>query len=427
VTHGDVISSAARRTFVASFLGWTLDAFDFLILTFVITRVAADFRQSVAAVAVAITLTLGLRPVGALIFGRIADRYGRRTPLMIDIGLYSVLELLTALAPNFASFLLLRALFGIAMGGEWGLGAALTMEALPPKKRGLYSGLLQQGYMVGYLLAAVAFFAVAHVAPAAGLAKYDWRILFAIGALPALLILYIRAKVPESPAWLARSANAASSSKGAFKPVLVHLPLFVYATLLMASMNAMSHGTQDLYATFLQKQHGFSPGVTSALSIVAAIGAIAGGVTFGAISQRAGRRAMLMTCAVLGAALIPLWAFSATVALLSTGAFAIQFMVQGAWGVIPAHLNELSPPGARGTFPGLTYQLGNLVSAGIPQLEASLAQQRFVLPDGRADYGHAMAAVSLGIFAAVFVFAALGFAIKPENRRGAFAPEAASP
>jgi MFS transporter, SHS family, lactate transporter len=422
---GDFVSRAARRTFIASFLGWTLDAFDFLILTFVITRIAADFRQSIAGVAAAITLTLGLRPAGALLFGWMADRYGRRIPLMIDIGLYSLLELLTAFAPNFTSFLLLRALFGIAMGGEWGLGAALTMESLPPHKRGLFSGLLQQGYMVGYLLAAVAYFAVAHLAPAAGWAKYDWRILFAIGALPALLILYIRAGVPESPAWLARSRFVPSTPRNAPNALFAHLPVFVYTILLMAAMNAMSHGTQDLYATFLQKEHGFSPGLTSALSIVAAIGAIVGTVAFGALSQRIGRRPTLMTCATLGAALIPLWALSQTVALLAAGAFALQFMVQGAWGVIPAHLNELSPPGARGTFPGLTYQLGNLVSAGIPQLEATLAQQRFVVANGSAGYAHALATVAAAVFAALFLLAALGYAVKPENRDVRFIPETA--
>ncbi len=360
--------------------------------------------------------------MGALIFGWIADRYGRRTPLMIDIAFYSIIELLTAFAPNFMSFLLLRALFGIAMGGEWGLGAALTMEAVPPQKRGLFSGLLQQGYMVGYLLAAVVYFLVSHFAPMLGMAKYDWRILFGIGALPALLIFYIRANVSESPVWLA-SRERNTSMPAAWTAVLSHAPLFAYAVLLMAAMNAMSHGTQDLYATFLQKQRGFSPGITSTLSIVAALGAIAGTIAFGAISQRIGRRAALMTCSVLGACLIPLWSSSPTIVLLGVGGFSIQFMIQGAWGVIPAHLNELSPAGARGTFPGFTYQLGNLISAGIPQFEATLAQHRFALPAGGADYGRAMSTVTLIVFAAVFLFAVLGYAVKAENRETSFAPE----
>lgn len=341
---------------------------------------------------------------------------------MIDIAFYSIVELLTAFSPNFVTFLVLRALYGIAMGGEWGLGAALTMEALPPQKRGLFSGLLQQGYMVGYLLAAVVYFLVSHFAPILGLGKYDWRILFGIGALPALLIFYIRSNVPESPAWLA-SRERKSSTAAAWTAVLSHAPLFAYTVLLMATMNAMSHGTQDLYATFLQKQRGFSPGITSTLSIVSALGAIAGTIAFGALSQRIGRRAVMMTCSVLGACLVPLWSSSPTILLLGAGGFAMQFMVQGAWGVIPAHLNELSPVDARGTFPGFTYQLGNLISAGIPQLEAALAQHRFALPAAGADYAKAMSTVALIVFAAVFLFAAIGYAVKAENREARFTPE----
>jgi MFS transporter, SHS family, lactate transporter len=318
----------------------------------------------------------------------------------------------------------LRALFGVAMGGEWGLGAAMSMEALPPSRRGFFSGLLQQGYMVGYLCAACAYFLVSHAASAFGLERYDWRILFGVGAFPALLILYIRARVPESAAWLARSR--ATPHATSLESVRAHVPLFAYAVAFMAAMNAMSHGTQDLYATFLQKQHGFSPGLTSALSIVAAIGAICGGIAFGALSQRIGRRATISTCAVMGAAFIPLWAFSHTIAFIATGAFAMQFMVQGAWGVIPAHLNELSPPGARGTFPGVTYQLGNLLSAGTVQLEATLAQHRPALTNGATDFGEAMAIVMAAVFAAVFLLAVLGYAVKPESRQTSFVRDAAS-
>ncbi|MBV8432836.1 MAG: MFS transporter [Candidatus Eremiobacteraeota bacterium] len=412
------LTPAARKTFVASFLGWTLDAFDFFLLTFVINRIAGDLKSGIIEVTGAITLTLACRPAGALLFGWIADRYGRRVPLMIDIAFYSVVELLTAFSPNFTVFLVLRALYGVAMGGEWGLGAAMAMEALPAQRRGFFSGLLQEGYMVGYLLAAAAYFLVFHFAPLAGLAKYDWRILFVIGVLPSLLIFYIRAHVPESPAWLARrTAGVVTLSP------LRYLPLFVYTILLMAAMNFMSHGTQDLYATFLQKQHGFLPGTVSTLSIVAALGAIAGGIVFGAVSQRIGRRRAMLACAVLGAAFVPLWAYSHTIALLGAGAFAIQFAVQGAWGVIPSHLNELSPAGARGTFPGFTYQLGNLISAGAAQLEAAFAFRHYPLPGGSADFGKAMAIIALAMFAAVFVLTALGYFVSEENRDAAFVPD----
>lgn len=418
------MTPAARRTFLASFLGWTLDSFDFMLLTFVITRIGATFERSVAEVTVAITLTLACRPVGALLFGWLGDRYGRRTPLMIDIGLYSVIQLLTAFSPNFTVFLALRAVFGVAMGGEWGLGAALTMEALPPGRRGFFSGLLQQGYMVGYLLAALVYFLVFHYT------HWDWRALFIIGALPALLILYVRAGVPESPSWLAqRSRPIALSPTSPAMGFAKHWPLFLSAIVFMAAFNAMSHGTQDLYATFLQKQHGFAEGTISSLSIVAAFGAIAGGTIAGIVSERIGRRPAIMICTALAFVAIPLWAFSVGAAMLAAGAFAMQFCVQGAWGVIPAHLNELSPSGARGTFPGFTYQLGNLLASGTVQLEAAYAHRIAPIASGAPNYGGAMATVIAIVLGAVFVLAAFGYFVRGERRGVSFAegPRGAAP
>ncbi len=408
------MNSAARRTFIASFLGWTLDAFDFLLLTFVVSRIATTFGRSVAEVTGAITLTLMCRPIGALIFGWLGDRYGRRTPLMIDIAFYSVIQLLTAFSPNFIVFLVLRALYGVAMGGEWGLGAALTMESLPPSRRGLYSGLLQQGYMVGYLLAALTFYLVFTFT------HWEWRALFIIGALPAGLILYIRTSVPESQAWLAhRSQRLALPSNSLLKIVAAHWPLFLYAIAFMATLNAMSHGTQDLYATFLQKQHGFPTSLTSTLSIVAAVGAMIGSVTGGMLSERLGRRAVIMLCAAFALVMLPVWAFSSAAVALAAGAFFMQFGVQGAWGVIPAHLNELSPAEARGTFPGFTYQFGNLLAAGVAQIEATLAQ-RMPLPSGVLNYGGAMALVTAFVLVSVVALAALGHLVKKENRAASF-------
>ncbi len=412
------LSPPAKKTFVASFLGWTLDAFDFFLLTFVVTRIAADFNRGIAEVTGAITLSLLCRPVGAFVFGWIADRYGRRTPLMIDIVFYSIVELLTAFSPNFTVFLVLRALYGVAMGGEWGIGAAMAMEVLPPRRRGLFSGVLQEGYMVGYLLAAVAYFLVFHFADALGLARWNWRILFGVGVLPALLIFYIRAYVPESPAWLTHRGQRVAPPQ-ILRSLTRHWPLVVYAILFMAALNFMSHGTQDLYATFLQKQHGFSTATVFTLSVVAACGAILGGIAFGAISQRWGRRACILIAVVLGAATVPLWAFGQTMALLGVGAFAIQFMVQGAWGVIPAHLNELSPAEARGTFPGFTYQLGNAISAGAAQMEAAFAL-KFPLPGGGANYAKAMAIIALIALASVFMLTALGYLVQPERRHRDF-------
>ena len=410
------LTAQQRKTFTASFLGWTLDAFDFFIVIVTLPHIAKDFHAKVPLVAVAVTITLMMRPLGALIFGWIADRFGRRTPLMIDIGLYSALEFATAFSPNLGVFIVIRALFGIAMGGEWGIGAALAMETLPAQRRGIFSGMLQQGYAVGYLLAALVL-AVLYV-------HIGWRGMFILGALPALLILYIRTNVPESPAWL---AGQKQSLHGRADPLLAALgkqwPLFLYAILFMAAFNFMSHGTQDLYPTFLTLQHGFSPSIVGWLTVIANVGAIAGGTYFGWLSQRLGRRNTIVACALLGIVLIPLWAFSHTIATLAAGGFLLQAMVQGAWGIIPAHLNELSPGGVRGTFPGFTYQIGNLISAGALQMETVFAQNNFPLPSGHPDYAKAMAVVAAIVFAAVIVMTAIGYFVAPERRESALINE----
>ena len=407
------MNATAWKTFIASFLGWTLDAFDFFLVIVVVPRLASDFKRSVVEISIAITLTLALRPVGALLFGWMADRYGRRVPLMADIALYSIIELLTAFSPNFTIFLILRAIFGIAMGGEWGLGAALAMESLPSNRRGLFSGILQEGYAVGNLLAGLALWFLFD--------RIGWRGMFVVGALPALLIFYIRANVPESTVWKAgereRLAIRGDLLLHSFRS---YAPLFLYGMLFMAALNAMSHGTQDPYATFLTKQRGFDPSIVGLVNTVAACGAICGGIFFGALSQRIGRRICIVICAALGTLVVPLWAFGATIPLLALGGFAVQFMVQGAWGVIPAHLNEIAPTLARGTFPGFVYQIGNLIAAGTLQIIASLAVTRFALPGGAADYARAMAAFTVCAFAAVIVMTLIGYAVRPERRQASF-------
>jgi SHS family lactate transporter-like MFS transporter len=388
-----------RNTFVACFLGWALDALDFFLLTLVLVPVAHDFGQSIPKVAFAITLTLMMRPIGALIFGYLGDKFGRRVPLMIDIVFYSLIELLTAFAPNFTVFLILRALFGIGMGGEWGLGASLAMESLPTKARGLFSGILQQGYAFGYLLAALVYWIV--------FPFFGWRGLFVAGAMPALLVIYIRAHVPESPVW---ERDRAEKRTAPFKIDIFikrHGALFLYAALLMTAFNYMSHGTQDLYATFLEKQRGFGVSAKSAITIVYAIGAIVGGTILGSLSQRWGRRRVIIISALCGMFLIPLWVFAPSTALLILGGFLMQFMVQGAWGVVPVHLNELSPPDFRGTFPGLAYQLGNFAAAYAAQQQAWLAEH-FRTVNGTPNYGLTMALVESVVFVAIIILAATG-------------------
>ncbi len=393
------LNDVQRKTFLACFLGWTLDALDFFLLTFVVKEVAAEFSVSIVKVVFAITLTLMMRPFGALIFGMLGDRFGRRVPLMVDIIFYSLMELLTAFSPNYTVFLIFRALYGIGMGGEWGLGASLAMESLPAKARGLASGVLQQGYSFGFLLAAVVYWVV--------FPHFGWRALFIVGALPALLVIYIRAHVPESPVWERQRDSVKEASLGMGRMIRENWRLLIYAVLLMTAFNYMSHGTQDLYPTFLQKQRGLSVNQTAPIAIIYNLGAICGGTILGFYSQRWGRRRTIIIAAVLGILLIPVWIFSPALPLLIVGGFFMQFMVQGAWGVVPVHLNELSPPAWRGTFPGVVYQMGNFLSANAAMLQAKLAEH-FVRPNGEPNYALTMACVTLAVFVALIVLAAIG-------------------
>jgi MFS transporter, SHS family, lactate transporter len=347
----------------AAYLGWMLDAFDFFVMVFVLRDIAQTFATSITAVTWAITLTLAARPVGAWIFGRLADRFGRRPTLMADVLCYSILELATAFSPNLAVFIIIRALYGVAMGGEWGVGASLTMESIPASWRGPVSGLLQAGYPSGYLLASIVYWVA--------FPYIGWRGMFVVGACPALLVMYIRRAVPESPDWAHRAA--AGPRPSIWTVLSENVGLTIYVVVMMTAFNFFSHGTQDLYPTFLQVQHHLDRAAVSSIAIVYNIGAILGGIGFGLLSQRIGRRAAIVIAAVLALPVIPIWAFSATPVALGAGAFLMQVFVQGAWGVIPAHLNELSPPDIRGTFPGVTYQLGNLLAAANATIQAAIA------------------------------------------------------
>jgi SHS family lactate transporter-like MFS transporter len=368
VGHFRRLTAVQRNTFIACFLGWALDAFDFFILTFCISALATQFQAKVSAVTEAVFITLAFRPVGAFLFGMMADRFGRRITLMVDIIAYSVFELASAFAPSLKVFMVTRALFGIAMGGEWGVGAALAFETLPAEKRGFFSGLLQEGYAVGFLMAALVFGTMFQFV--------GWRGMFVIGALPAFLVIYIRSKVDESPAWLEGRVSREAESK-AGKDIFKFLGPFLLMTVLMFAFNSFSHGTQDLYPTFLTGGLQLGPHAVMLVAVVANLGALAGGVLFGSWSERIGRRRAIVIAALLSIPVIPLWAYSHTVPMLALGGFLMQFMVQGAWGVIPAHLNELSPGAARGTFPGFAYQLGNLLSSKNSVLQAKLVEQRY--------------------------------------------------
>jgi MFS transporter, SHS family, lactate transporter len=352
-----------KNAVLAGFLGWTLDAFDFFILTFALATVAKDFNKTIPEIALTLTASLAMRPVGAFIFGLMADRFGRKGPLMINIIFYSIIEIFSGLAPNYTVFLILRLLYGIGMGGEWGVGASLVMESVPVKRRGFLSGLLQEGYAFGFLLAAAAYYLV--------FPHFGWRAMFFIGGLPALLTLFIRSKVKETAAWKAtRTRDWKEYGNGVKK----HWKLFLYLVLLMSAMNLISHGTQDLYPTFLQQQRHFDPHKTAVITMVSMVGAILGGLLFGHLSDLYGRKKMMALAVFLAIVLIPLWLLANGSFLIALGAFGMQFMVQGAWGIIPAHINELSPGSLRGFFPGFAYQTGVLIASGIVYIEAVLAE-----------------------------------------------------
>jgi SHS family lactate transporter-like MFS transporter len=394
-----------RSVVLASYLGWTLDAFDFFILVFVMDDIAKEFSTEVKEVTFAILLTLAARPFGALVFGLAADRFGRRPVLMINILSFSILEFASGFAPSLGVFFILRALFGVAMGGEWGVGAALTMETIPPQTRGAVSGLLQTGYPSGYLLASIAYFALYGL--------IGWRGMFIVGALPALLVVYIRGKVEESPAFLAKTT--ARQDAGLVRMLRENSGRFLYVVLLMTAFNFFSHGTQDLYPTFLRLQHHFDPHTVGLIAIIYNIGAILGGIIFGALSEGLGRRRGIVIAALATLFVIPLWAYGTSPLMLATGAFFMQFAVQGAWGIVPAHLNELSPHAVRCTFPGFAYQTGNLLASVNATLQASIAQS-----DG-GNYAFALAIVAAIV--AVVLACLTGFGIEAHGVKFAGCPE----
>ena len=392
--HLRTLTARQCHAFFAAFGGWSLDAFDFFIFVFCLRAISAEFHTDIKTVAEGLFLTLAFRPLGALAFGWLAEKHGRRRILMLNVACYSLLQLATAFAPDLTSLLALRALFGIAMGGVWGVGAALALETLPASGRGLYSGLLQEGYVIGNLLASALFALVFE--------RIGWRGMFMISAGSALLVLYIRFAVEESPAWLAGAAPRRASAAAVWSAVRNYLPTLAYLMVLMACFNAFSHGSQDLYPTFLQKQRDFSAVATGRIAIVTGLGAVFGGVCFGALSERLGRRKAIMLAATLALPMIPLWVWSHTAAMLALGGFLMQFMVQGAWGVIPAHLNELAPPSVRAILPGFAYQLGNLAVAWLGPVQAGIAESH------GGDYAYVMSLTIAAVALALIAITAIG-------------------
>src|SRR3954452_4130758 len=386
------LPKGSRNAFISALLGWTMDAFDYFIVVLVYADIAEDFGVSLTKMAFLTTVTLLMRPVGALLFGVWADRIGRRTPLIVDVTFYSIVGFACAFAPNFGVLLVLRLLYGIGMGGEWGLGAALAMEKIPTNLRGFFSGVLQQGYSLGYLLAAVSYLAIINWT------DWGWRGLFALSLIPALISLFLRSRLSESEVWEKVQLTRTSTAQVLRQPSI--LRRMVYLVLLMTAFNWMSHGTQDIYPTFLKKGLDFSPNTAIYIAILYNIGAMIGGTLIGSLSERLGRRRTIMLAAALGLPVVPLFALSHSLGLVCLGSFLMQFCVQGAWGVIPAHLTELSPDEIRGFYPGVTYQLGNCLAAFNLPIQQALAKSH--------GYPFALAATIIPVFIAVAVLTALG-------------------
>ncbi|MBV8842589.1 MAG: MFS transporter [Bryobacterales bacterium] len=386
-----------RNAVLAGFLGWTFDAFDFFVLTFLIADIGKAFGKSRPEVALTLTLTLAMRPVGALLFGVMADRYGRRLPMAINIVFYAVVSALSGLAPTFQIFLILRMLFGIGMGGQWGVSASLALESISPKWRGLISGMLHQGYSLGNLLAATAFLFV-YPAMQSAFPANAWRFMFFLGGLPALISFFVLTRVKESEAWHEHRTDWRTYVKS-LPPIWRR---FLYLVLMLAAMGFISHGTQDLYPTFLLQQRKFSQTHAAIVTIISMLGATFGGIVVGYCSDRFGRRRAMIGAVLGGVAMIPLWIGAPGAALLAASAFMMQFCVQGAWGIIPAHMNELTPAHLRGFVPGFAYQIGMLIAGIVPYLEALVGE-------------HFSYALSMGGFAAVALLAvALIVSLGPE-------------
>jgi SHS family lactate transporter-like MFS transporter len=413
IGHFRRLTPAQRHTFVAAFLGWTMDSLDFFILIFCVPAIALEFHTKPSAILGAVFLTQAFRPVGALVFGMLADRYGRRPVLMANILSFSVIELACAFAPSLTMLLMLRALFGLAMGGEWGVGAALTFETLPKEGRGVFSGILQEGYAAGSILASAMLALFFH--------SIGWRGLFILGAAPALLVFYVQARVAESPVWLeanrnriGRAAGTAAQAEahraGSAKTLMEFLPTFLFLILLMTAFMSFSHGTQDVYPTFLTVQAKLSPSTVGIIGVLYGLSSIAGGIVFGSFSERWGRKRAIITAALLAIPVIPLYAYGHSAITLGIGSVLIQFMVQGAWGVVPAYLTELSPAPVRATAPGLAYQLGGLVTSWNGKAQA-LAAERW------GDYRIVLAITVIVVALSLAGLAAVGREAKGQEMR----------
>jgi SHS family lactate transporter-like MFS transporter len=403
VLENEAITKGWQFAVASSILGWVLDAFDFFVVVFLFDALAGNFHVEKKAIVWTISITLAMRPVGALLFGALADRYGRKKPLMACVVYFSAITILSGFAPNYLFFVVMRALYGIGMGGYWGIGASFAMENAPRERRGVLSGMMQGGYPFGYLLAAVGMLTI--------MPHLGWRAMFVVGSLLAAVIVVLTYLSPESEAW---KQHRMGSVANIFKTLFQHMGSFSYLLLVMVVMSCLSHGTQDLYPDFLKSLPGIKDAMVFGMKplygipIIYNIGAITGAIFFGHFSERIGRRYAIMVALLLSLLAIPAWAFGGSVLMLVVGSYVMQTGVQGAFGVIPAHLNELSPDAVRSLFPGFVYQLGVLIASPAVSFE-------FLLRD---HYGYPWALTLFEVI--VIVLLLIIFAVGPEQRGKSF-------
>lgn len=386
-------TSSQRNTALACIGSWMLDAFDFFILVFIFSDIATAFDAKVETVSYAVMLTLATRPIGALIFGRAAEKWGRKPVLMVNIVLFSLFELGSGLAPGLISLFVIRGFYGIAMGGVWGVASSLALETVPERSRGLVSGAFQAGYPAGYLVASVVYGVL--------YALIGWRGLFFIGILPVLLVVFIHFKVEESPVWLS-AQKAGTRSRGLLSIIRENWHFCAYAVLLMMAFNFFSHGTQDIYPTFLKEQHGFDAHTVGFIAVCYNVSAILSGLFFGSLSQKIGRRYTMILAALASLLVVYPWAYAQGIVWITLSAVAMQFMVQGAWSVVPAYLNESAPAGSRAVLPGFVYQIGNFVAAADGPLQTSIAAGH------HGNYSFALLSVAAVVAIIIAVCAMLG-------------------
>ena len=403
VLENEAITKGWQFAVASSILGWVLDAFDFFVVVFLFDALAGNFHVEKKAIVWTISITLAMRPVGALLFGALADRYGRKKPLMACVVYFSAITILSGFAPNYLFFVVMRALYGIGMGGYWGIGASFAMENAPRERRGVLSGMMQGGYPFGYLLAAVGMLTI--------MPHLGWRAMFVVGSLLAAVIVVLTYLSPESEAW---KQHRMGSVANIFKTLFQHMGSFSYLLLVMVVMSCLSHGTQDLYPDFLKSLPSIKNAMVFGMKplygipIIYNIGAITGAIFFGHFSERIGRRYAIMVALLLSLLAIPAWAFGGSVLMLVVGSYVMQTGVQGAFGVIPVHLNELSPDAVRSLFPGFVYQLGVLIASPAVSFE-------FLLRD---HYGYPWALTLFEVI--VIVLLLIIFAVGPEQRGKSF-------